>query len=105
MAWVRQWMRRMEDDEANKQDWQLRLWRDALRAASLGWDLALPMFGGVLLGHVLDRWLGTGYVWTLGLLVLGIGTGFYNVLRYAKRLDARRARPASEEDHTDEAKG
>jgi F0F1-type ATP synthase assembly protein I len=63
------------------------IWREALRATSLGWDLALPIFAGVLLGYVLDRALGTTYIFTLGLLFLGIGTGFYNVMRSIHRLD------------------
>lgn len=64
-------------------------WRESLAATSVGWDLAAPIFGGVLLGHFLDRWLDTGYVFTLGLLVLGIGTGFYNVARAIRRVIGR----------------
>lgn len=63
------------------------IWREALRSTSLGWDLALPIFGGVLLGHLLDRALGTSYVFTLGFLLLGIATGFYNVIRSIQRMD------------------
>jgi F0F1-type ATP synthase assembly protein I len=74
------------------------LWSEALRAASLGWDLAVPIFGGVLLGHVLDRWLETGYVFTLGLLLLGVATGFYNVFRAVQRLEARERLPAEQKD-------
>jgi F0F1-type ATP synthase assembly protein I len=74
------------------------LWSEALRAASLGWDLAVPIFGGVLLGHGLDRWLETGYVFTLGLLLLGVATGFYNVFRAVQRLEARERLPAEQKD-------
>lgn len=63
------------------------IWREALRATSLGWDLALPIFGGVLMGYVLDRSLHTGYVLTLGFLLFGIATGFYNMIRSIQRLD------------------
>jgi F0F1-type ATP synthase assembly protein I len=55
----------------------------------LGWDLALPIFAGVLCGYLLDRALGTTYIFTLGLLFLGIATGFYNVIRSIQRLDDR----------------
>ncbi len=65
------------------------LWREALRAINLGWELALPIFGGVLAGHFLDRWLQTGYVFTLGLLMMGITAGFYNIWRFIQRLEAR----------------
>ena len=81
------------------------VWICALAATSLGWDLALPIFGGVLLGHLLDRWLDTGYVYTLGLLVLGIVIGFYNVARAIGReieRDQQRAAQEECEDETDE---
>jgi F0F1-type ATP synthase assembly protein I len=63
------------------------MWREALRATSLGWDLALPIFGGVLVGYLLDQTLGTRYVFTLSFLVLGIATGFYNVIRSIQQVD------------------
>ena len=78
------------------------LWREAMVAMSLGWDLAVPIFGGVLLGHFLDRWLGTGYVFTLGLLMLGIATGYYNVARFIRRVEARERQFAAQEDEADE---
>jgi len=75
-------------------------WREALKTTSLGWDLALPIFGGVLMGHLLDRWLSTGYAFTIGLLGLGVFTGFYNVIRSIQRLDARERQRAAREDRT-----
>jgi predicted F0F1-ATPase subunit len=78
------------------------VWRSALTLTSLGWDLALPIFGGVLLGHLLDRRLGTAYVFTLGLLVLGIAVGFYNVARFIQRLEAQEQRHASRTDKAGE---
>jgi F0F1-type ATP synthase assembly protein I len=86
---------------SDRTDWGAA-WREALAATSLGWDLALPIFGGVLLGHLLDRQLDTGYVFTLGLLVLGIGTGFYNVARSIQRIEARERRRAAREDEESE---
>jgi F0F1-type ATP synthase assembly protein I len=71
------------------------IWREALRATSLGWDLALPIFGGVLGGYLADRALDTRYVFTLGLLLLGIVAGFYNVLRSMQRIDDRCRRQAA----------
>jgi ATP synthase protein I len=62
-------------------------WEEALSALSLGWELAIPIFGGVLAGYALDRWLGTGHIFTLGLLVLGIFIGFMNLWRFHKRLE------------------
>jgi predicted F0F1-ATPase subunit len=81
---------------SDRTDWGAA-WREALAVTSLGWDLALPIFGGVLLGHLLDRQLDTRYVFTLGLLVLGIGIGFYNVARSIQRIEARERRRAARE--------
>ena len=89
--------------KANSQGEWSAVWRSALTMTSLGWDLALPIFGGVLLGHLLDRRLGTRYVFTLGLLMAGIFTGFYNVVRSIQRIEAReqqRARQMAEESET-----
>lgn len=80
------------------------LWREAVVAMSLGWDLAVPIFGGVLLGHFLDRWLGTGYVFTLGLLMLGVATGYYNVARFIQRVEIRERQLADREDEADETR-
>jgi F0F1-type ATP synthase assembly protein I len=65
------------------------LWREALLATTLGWELALPIFGGVLIGYALDRWIGTGHIFTLGLLTAGIFVSYYNVWRFIKRLDRK----------------
>jgi len=75
-------MKRQPDEENGA--WAA-LWREALTALSLGWDLALPIFGGVLVGYWLDRWLGTNPIFTLGLLVLGVAIGYYNVARFIQR--------------------
>ena len=80
------------------------LWREAEVAMSLGWDLAVPIFGGVLLGHLLDGWLGTGYIFTLGLLMLGVAVGYYNVARFIRRVEARERQLAAQEDEADETR-
>ena len=72
-------------------------WREAMQAMSLGWELALPIFAGVLGGHLLDRWLGTGYIFTMGFLVLGIAAGYYNVARTIRRIERRRSRKDKDE--------
>jgi F0F1-type ATP synthase assembly protein I len=69
-------------------------WKDALRAGALGWDLAVPICGGALLGHALDRRFGMGTTGTLGLLTGGIIVGVYNV---ARRLGAEIRRDHSQE--------
>ncbi len=85
-----------------KQDSSRAIWREALRATSLGWDLALPIFGGVLGGHLLDRFLSTRYVFTLSFLILGIATGFYSVIRSIQRVDRRSRRRSTGEEEGEE---
>lgn len=75
----------MVKDE-NKDFWQ-ELWRETIKAMALGWDLAVPIFAGVLIGYFLDKYLGTVYIFTIGLLVAGIAVGYYNVGRFIQRLD------------------
>ncbi|MBN1438032.1 MAG: AtpZ/AtpI family protein [Anaerolineales bacterium] len=65
------------------------LWREALLATTLGWELAIPIFGGVLIGYGLDRWLGEGHTFTIGLLLAGVFVSYYNLWRFIKRLDRK----------------
>ncbi len=51
----------------------MAFWRDVAYLTSLGWLLALPIAGGVLLGRFIDDRAGTGTFWTLSLLGAGIG--------------------------------
>ncbi len=74
-------------------------WVDALGGLALGWDLGVPICGGTLLGHMLDRHFQMGYVFTLGLMVLGVMVGFYNVarrIRYEIERDRQRAESEKE---------
>ena len=73
----------------NDRSWVRLLAQEAYRASSLGWELALPIFLGVLIGHLLDRWLDTGYIFTMGLLVFGIFAGFYSIFRFNRWLEIR----------------
>jgi predicted F0F1-ATPase subunit len=49
---------------------------------SLGWEIAIPIFGGVLLGYNLDRVLTTTYEFTISFLFLGIFIGYYNIYKH-----------------------
>ncbi|MFN2304808.1 MAG: AtpZ/AtpI family protein, partial [Anaerolineales bacterium] len=59
----------------NSQD--KRTWHKNLPLLSLGWELALPIFGGVFLGYQVDRYFHSQYTLTLVFLVLGIISGYY----------------------------
>jgi F0F1-type ATP synthase assembly protein I len=78
----------MADSNGNNQKKPIftGLWREALLAMTIGWELALPIFAGVLLGQLLDRLLETTYIFTIGLLFAGIAMGYYNLVRLIQRL-------------------
>ena len=57
----------------------VHFWKQVANMTSVGWSTVLPIAGGVLLGHYLDRRTGSEYVWTVGLLVGGIMVAFYNL--------------------------
>jgi ATP synthase protein I len=63
------------------------LWVTVSRVGTLGWMIALPIVGGALLGHYLDRLLGTGLTFTLALLTLGLVVAGFTLWRHAKELD------------------
>ena len=54
-------------------------WRLVAAVTSLGWSMALPIVGGVLLGRYLDERAGGGLVWTVGLLFGGVVMALYNM--------------------------
>ena len=76
-------LKRREDTPTERR----ALWRDASNAFTLGWNLAIPIFGGVLIGYILDRELDTVPVFTVGCMLLGIATGFYMYFRTINRLE------------------
>ena len=53
-----------------------------LSLTTLGWELAVPIFGGLFLGYKLDQYLSTKYILTLSMLVLGIIIGYYSFYKY-----------------------
>jgi F0F1-type ATP synthase assembly protein I len=49
---------------------------------SLGWELALPIFGGVFIGYEIDQALiNSKHLFTVSLLILGILIGYYNLYK------------------------
>jgi hypothetical protein len=56
-----------------------RFWRLVAIMLSLGWNLVLPIVGGVLLGSFLDGRAGGGFAWTIGLLFTGVAVSLYNL--------------------------
>lgn len=54
----------------------------SLALTSIGWELALPIFGGLLIGYYIDRRLATGFIFTLILLIIGVLIGYYSLYKY-----------------------
>ena len=64
-------------------------WHMVAQATSLGWDLAVPIVGGVLLGRYLDDRFNKEFTWTLSLLLGGVAVAFNNLYAmYTKHSDA-----------------
>lgn len=55
-----------------------------LRATTIGWEIAIPIVGGPLLGFFLDRQFGTSPRWTLILLGVGVLSAIAAVVRYVR---------------------
>lgn len=59
--------------------------RSWLRLAGLGFELAASIAGGVLIGWWIDRRFGTSPKATVGLGLIGLFGGMYNLIRTALR--------------------
>ncbi len=55
-----------------------------LRATTIGWEIAIPIVGGPLLGFFIDRQSGTSPRWTLILLGVGVLSAIAAVVRYVR---------------------
>jgi len=87
----------MKNKKDNRKHFLVPIWSEALVAMSLGWDLAIPIFGGVLLGHYLDKWLITTYEFTIGLLVMGVAISYYNLGRFIQKNAEKNKRKTKDE--------
>ena len=55
---------------------------------AVGFELGFSVIAGILLGHYVDKWVGTDTPWfTMLGLVAGVFTGFSLLLRMIKRID------------------
>ncbi|HTO71766.1 MAG TPA: AtpZ/AtpI family protein [Myxococcota bacterium] len=63
------------------------------RSAEAAWEASLSVVVGAFLGFFLDRWLGTGPVFTIALLVLGMVAGFRRLMRLAAAANAAKSEP------------
>ncbi len=56
-----------------------------LKASAIGWEIAIPIFSGPLIGFFLDRQFGTDVRWTMILMGLGLVVATYSVIKYVNQ--------------------
>lgn len=56
-------------------------WHKGISLTSMGWQLALPIFGGAFLGYQLDKPSPNQFTYTLLFIVLGVIVGYYNIYK------------------------
>ena len=84
-------------------------WNLVAQATTLGWNLVVPIVGGVLLGRYLDDTFNKEFTWTLSLLLMGVAVAFNNLYAmYVEHSDVeplrkRARRRRQEEDKESEA--
>jgi len=61
-------------------------WEQAGKAALIGTHMVTCTFVGLLIGYLLDRWLGTEPWLLLAFLFFGIAAGFKNMYTEAKKI-------------------
>jgi len=54
-------------------------WKLVAEATTLGWNMVIPIVGGVLLGRYLDDRFDKEFTWTLSLLLMGVAVAFNNL--------------------------
>jgi len=76
----------------------------AAQATSLGWNLVVPIVGGVLLGHYLDEKFDEEFTWTLSLLMAGVAVAFNNLYAmYAEHREAENPTHKQKQAETEES--
>jgi len=61
-------------------------WKSALSYINLGWEMALPVFLGVMLGNYLDTLTNSKYHLSISFLVAGIFVSYLNLARMIKKI-------------------
>ena len=75
---IRRQRARIEEGRKEKGE---SFWRYLGLIGVVGWSVVLPMVVGLLAGRWIDRSYGTGYAWTVGLLLFGLVMGCVNAWR------------------------
>ncbi len=70
--------------ERARQDSEISVARRLGQIGVLGWLVVAPTLGGLFLGRWVDRWLGTGLLFTAPLLMVGLVLGCWIGWRWMK---------------------
>jgi F0F1-type ATP synthase assembly protein I len=70
----------MPEPSQEKRDVGQSMWRQIGRYSNLGFVLPAAVVAGLVIGHLLDRWLKTSWITLVGLLV-GCVAGFAELIR------------------------
>ena len=79
----------MNEENSNKNKSILNNLPEDIGILTIGWDLALPIVGGVLIGHAIDTRIETNSTFTLIFLVFGLMVAYYNLSRLIRILDRK----------------
>ncbi len=69
-------------EELSQRDPEPSLGRRFGQIGTLGWMTIVPILIGVVSGHALDRWLGTGITMTAALTMVGAVVGLWLAFRW-----------------------
>ena len=70
---------RSEPTSKRPEDRPDNFWHLVAQATTLGWNMVIPIVGGVLLGRYLDDKFDKEFTWTLSLLLMGVAVAFNNL--------------------------
>jgi len=69
------------------------LFAGGYRASSIGMALVFAIFIGAFIGYLLDNYFGTGYLFKIIGLIMGIIAGFRNVYIMGKKFQDQNQKP------------
>lgn len=67
----------------------LGTWAGIALVLNIGFSLAMPIVGGILLGVYLDRRCGTGFLFLIVMCIVGATGGFWSTYRVLERWTSR----------------
>ena len=72
----------LKGESAISRNYRSKLSGRDLRASSIGWEIALPIVAGPVIGYFIDRHFQTEATFTLIFLGIGLATGIGNLIRF-----------------------